>query len=861
VSRLRPPLRIAWRLARRSPGRTVLIGALVGIPVLGAAFADTMVRTQNLTPSVRATRELGTADAEITVTSYPRIEGSDGAGATVTGGSGPSRDPRTVRLRELLPPGSRIVRAPRYVSAEFTLTDRRVVTDAQELDTEDPITAGLYAVREGRLPARAGEVGLTPGLAGRLGAAVGDTVRPDTGAPVTVVGLVAPPSCRRCDIAVGLPGWTGPSAATTAEDSIGYLVDWPALTGTEAALVASLAEHGIAVRLRDSILHPQRYRSLPPDRTAAGTALLIIGIGLLEVLLLAGAAFAVGARRQVRDAALMVANGGRRSDVRRMVLAQGVVLGLLGSVAGAALGVALVPAGWHWLQDWTLEDFGGLVLSPRDLLLIIALQVLVSVLAAVIPAIGAGRVPVLAGLSGRYGRPPVVRRRWQAVAGVGLVAAGLAVAYWSAGRWRADRLPQPLGAVPTGGTLHAAGVLLGVVLATLGLALSATGLLGLLGRLAHRLPLSARLAVRDAARHRHRTAPAVAAVMVAVTGSVALAQVVAGYDAHDRTHYVANFPIGAALVSAPISTQQEQRTDPHLLPGAHAAAAQLPATGEHPLWLLAGPRDRYLDFTPGSPSHCTSPIGGSYIGVSTATGLAELEVGPAQAARARAALAAGQAVITTDCLIGGSTLALKLNDTPLADLPAVVITGTQYWRLPTVFVSDRTAARLGLRTHADAVLITTSRAPTKGEEDKARGVVGGAEVDVEHGYGRPFLPGLIALIGAAALVTLGGVAISVSLTAAEGRADLATLAAVGASPRRRRALAGWQAAVIAGLGVLLGGALGTVTGQLVLHSMPDYPGTPAWPVLGAICVAVPLLGILVVTATTRSRLPMGRRLG
>jgi putative ABC transport system permease protein len=860
VSRLGPPLRIAWRIARRSPGRTILIGALVGIPVVGAAFADTVVRTQNLTPSVRATRALGAADAELTVTAYDRIEGSDGSDVAMLANDAPSRDPRTVRPLEFLPPGSRIVRAPRPVTAAFTLADRRVVTDAAEVDTADPITAGLYAVRAGRLPARAGEVALTPGLAGRLGAAVGDTLRPDRGAPLTVVGLMAQANCRPCDIAVGLPGWAGPPAAGSDDVSIDYLVDWPAPTGTEADLVASLAEHGIGVRLRDSILHPERYRTRSSGGTATGVALLIIGIGLLEVLLLAGAAFAVGARRQVRDAAMVLANGGRRADVRRMVLAQAVVLGLLGSVAGAVLGVALVLAGWRWLQDWTLADFGGLVVSPRDLLLLIAVQVLVSVLAAVIPAIGAGRVPVLAGLNGRYGRPPVVRRRWQAAAGAGLVAGGLGVALWSADRWRADRMPQP-GVVPNA-SLHAAGVLLGVALATIGLALSATGLLGLLGRVAHRLPLSARMAVRDAARHRHRTGPAVAAVMVAVTGSVALAQVVAGYDAHDRIHYVADYPIGAALVTARFTPEAEQRTDPDLLSGAHAAAAQLPATGEHPVWLLAGPGDTRLDVAPDSPPHCDSPIGGTYSGVSTATDLAELQLGPAQAARARAALAAGQAVVTTDCLVGGSTVKLSVEDKPLAALPAVVVLATTpYWRLPTVFVSDRTAARLGLHPYARDVLVTTDRIPTKGEVDKARGVVGGAEIDVERGYGRPYLPGLIALIAAAALVTLGGVAISVSLTAAEGRADLATLAAVGASPRRRRALAGWQAAVVAGLGVLLGGALGTVTGQLVLHSVPEYPITPPWPVLGAICVAVPLLGVLVVTATTRSRLPMGRRLG
>ena len=43
-----------------------------------------------------------------------------------------------------------------------------------------------------------------------------------------------------------------------------------------------------------------------------------------------------------------------------------------------------------------------------------------------------------------------------------------------------------------------------------------------------RLPVAARLAVRDAARHRHRTGPATSAIAVAVAGSVVLAFLVAG---------------------------------------------------------------------------------------------------------------------------------------------------------------------------------------------------------------------------------------------------------------------------------------------------------------------------------------------
>jgi putative ABC transport system permease protein len=117
---------------------------------------------------------------------------------------------------------------------------------------------------------------------------------------------------------------------------------------------------------------------------------------------------------------------------------------------------------------------------------------------------------------------------------------------------------------------------------------------------------------------------------------------------------------------------------------------------------------------------------------------------------------------------------------------------------------------------------------------------------------------LIAGLGAA-FITLVGVAISVALAAAEGRADLATLAAVGAPPRRRRALAGAQALVIAGLGCGLGVALGA----FVAYTARTTTGSPEfvvpWANLVLTGLAVPLLAVLVAAALTPSRLPMVRR--
>jgi putative ABC transport system permease protein len=63
------------------------------------------------------------------------------------------------------------------------------------------------------------------------------------------------------------------------------------------------------------------------------------------------------------------------------------------------------------------------------------------------------------------------------------------------------------------------------------------------------LPLPTRFAVRDAARHRSRTAPAVAAVAATVAGVVALGIGGASDAAQARAEYEPGAPMGAGLIS------------------------------------------------------------------------------------------------------------------------------------------------------------------------------------------------------------------------------------------------------------------------------------------------------------------------
>ena len=184
-----------------------------------------------------------------------------------------------------------------------------------------------------------------------------------------------------------------------------------------------------------------------------------------------------------------------------------------------------------------------------------------------------------------------------------------------------------------------------------------------------------------------------------------------------------------------------------------------------------------------------------------------------------------------------------------------------YTSLPSGLVPPAVARAQGWATGTGRYLVTYDDSATQDDVDAAFDAVDQVGATAYDGS-PPKHPGeglMLAIAGIAGFVTLVGVAISVALSAAEGRADLATLAAVGAPPRRRRALAASQALLIAGLGC----ALGVLFGGFVAYTARATTGAPEfvvpWSNLAVTGLAVPLLAVLVAAVFTPSRLPLVRR--
>jgi putative ABC transport system permease protein len=187
-------------------------------------------------------------------------------------------------------------------------------------------------------------------------------------------------------------------------------------------------------------------------------------------------------------------------------------------------------------------------------------------------------------------------------------------------------------------------------------------------------------------------------------------------------------------------------------------------------------------------------------------------------------------------------------------------------------VSPQVVERVGLGT-SEWLIAATTRPPTEKEQESFAAAMRALNASgmIQNEVVAQTDPMLLVLVAAAALVTLGAAAIGTGLAAADGRADLSTLAAVGASPRLRRALSVSQAWVIADLGSLLGSVVGLGAALAVIHGSNQqdwrrlWPGAPVepvvpWPTLAVVLVAVPLVAILGAGLFTRSRLPVERRL-
>ncbi|GAA4879490.1 hypothetical protein GCM10023235_69650 [Kitasatospora terrestris] len=878
----RVALRIARRDAWRARGRSALVAAMVALPVLGVAGADVVHRSGQLTAAERSDRLMGRADALIGAYAPGRtveqaVFPDDGVRTLPQpAGAVPSAEQRRAMETEpvallggLLPAGSWLVPARSGPVAGVRTPDGLMPVETFEADLTRPLWQGRLDLVAGRAPTAPREAAATREFLAETGLRLGDTVTVQglESAPFTLTGTVEHPGDLRKVELVARPGQLygqldgvqaaaglaplGTQADEAAARKAAWLVQLPAGATLDWDRVRELNRYGYTLAARQVAQNPpaaamDRQEAIGAadqrERTAMAAA-TTAALALLEVTLLAGPAFAIGARQARRRLALLGAAGGRPGHVRAVVLGGGLVLGAVGAGLGTAAGCGLVALLRPWIEGLGGSRFGHLALRPLDLALIAATGVATALLAALVPAVQAGRREVLAGLNGRDTvRPP---GRWVPLLGLLTVAAGAGLALYGAVAGQAGGEPVLAGLSPR--TLS---VLAGAVTAELGLLLLTPSLLALCGRLAGRLPLGPRLALRDTARHRSRTAPAVAAVLAAVAGAVAVGVHTTGSQVQDRAAYRLQRPLDAV--------QLEIHGDTAALPRLRTALAQdLPALGERADLYQA----EYL-FCEG----CRATVyadGGQRYGQTVSS---PLTVGDAAVLHnllalrdpaAEAALAAGKAVVTDPGYLHDGRVLLRMQGANGAvreeSVEGVLVERPADRRYAPLVIGAQAVRRMGLAVEpVGSIWLPSSPTPEKAERRAAATVsrlAPYATLEVERGY-RP-TTGLtgVALSGFAALVVLGAAVVATALAAADARRDRAVLSAIGARPRTRRTLAGLQAGLIALLGAVLGTVSGAVPAFALLRSRAaGQPGSPSvqlsdapWPTIALLVLVLPLL--------------------
>jgi putative ABC transport system permease protein len=594
--------------------------------------------------------------------------------------------------------------------------------------------------------------------------------------------------------------------------------------------------------------------SLGVTRTLHPGSALLVAMLVLEVILVCGPAFAIGARRRRHELAVIGAAGARPRDLAAIVASDGLVLGVAAAVVGAAAGIATGAAALAGLRAWTDRVPGPLTVRWSDVVGIGLLAVVSGLVGAIIPAVATSRAPLSQVLRGRQA-PARLSPRW-AVVGAATLSLAIAMVAATLGERSSGGIPVPLvGAV---------------VLAELGIALLTPALLAGAGRLAGRLPLWARMTVRDSSRNRSAAAPAVAAVMaVAAACSTALvygsSQVV-----HDRLTYTGSLPTGDGVVWLS-SANNGHPADPATVLADVRSALPQAAVSE----LLTSDGQRHVVVVHPLAAGCTPPqlqVGNGGFSSATGTGcgvptqpssgpdylvddgafLSSL-LGGQEGGEAADALRSGKAVVFDPTLVGAGRVSLAIGpgSPASADLPAFVAP----WPYgastapASIVLPPGVAGRLHLSYAPGEIYIRHAAAqPRSGirAADAALAGMGMQGIFVQAAYSNRIDSLLLGIVGADLLLAFAVAVAATALLVLESKPDLQVLAAVGAPPGGRRRLSVTRAGFICGLGSILGAGMGTVAGAALVWRVRHLESGPGNSLTGTYPLSLPWLHLLAV---------------
>ena len=640
--------------------------------------------------------------------------------------------------------------------------------ESVEFRAQDPqgaYSAPMLALREGRYPTGADQVAVTDAVASTFQLGVGDPLALD-GHHRTVVGLVENPSDLGDEFVLVSPSHAAPPESVTI-------------------LVRASGDQFDAFREANGSPPVFESRGRSEQATAAAGTLGLATVALLLGSLVAAAGFAVVAQRRLRQLGMLAAIGATQQHLRLVLLANGAVVGAIAAVVGTTAGlvgwIAVAPqvetAAGHRIDrldvPWWLLGTGML------------LAVVTATAAAWWPARTVARIPVTLALSARPPRPKPAHRS--------AVVAGLLVVIGVVCLTLADQTNPPL-------------IIMGTVATALGVLFIGPLAIRALAASGARLPLAARLALRDLARYQARSGAALAAISLAV--GVAVAVVIIATAAED-TAEEGNLSDRQLLIRIGGPAPLVPERTPAELARLQAQVDRLAATLDDPAVIA-------LDMAVDPAAHPEPGSGGSEGGRPAVELGQPLGEGTSSSFPLYVAtpdllehfgLDPGAVDPDTDVLTAQTGEAFEFVNIPSRGSHANVetIDSPTYSSLPTSFITPDALRRGGWKPARAGWFVETDRPLTVAQLATARQLAADAGLTIEARRDQTSL--LVLRAGATAagmLLALGVLAMTVGLIRSEAAGDLRTLTATGATSRIRRTLTASTAGALALLGALLG---------------------------------------------------------
>jgi putative ABC transport system permease protein len=755
-------IRWAWRLFRREWRQQLLVLALITVAV-AATFVGAAVATNS---QGRPSGQFGTAQDLAT------FQGNDphlAAGIA----SLQHRYGRTDVIE------NQVVHVPGSVSTY----------DLRAQDTRGAFGGPMLSLVQGHYPAGPGQVAVTPTVASEFGLRVGSVWR-QGGVSRTVTGIVQNPQSLLDEFALLVPG------QVHAPTSVTVLFDAPGVPPGQ---------------IGPNVVTPQLVASGNAINPATIT-LTLATVGMLLIALVSVGGFTVLAQRRLRALGMLGALGATDRNVRLVVRANGVVVGVAGTLLGAVLGLAAWLAYRPHVENSAHHVIGVFALPWAVIGPAMGLAVVATYAAAARPARVVSRIPIVAALSGRPAPPRQVHR--SAVPGLVLLAAAFGLLSYSGSQ---------SGSNGGQGTAMLA-VVGGFVALVAGVILLSPMCLMLLGRIARHTPISARLALRDLARYRARSGSALAAISLGVLIAVVISIVSAARFANvldyagpnlTSSQLVVYTPNGQYGPGGPANSAAGAITGGQIQAMRTAAGHMASALGSHDV--------TELDTTSASLQHAAS--GRNWSGpvyVATPALLRTFGI-PASSVRP------GADILTMrPGLSGLSRMELVYGDYgtkppgpgqfpcpkgecvagPVIQQAGALPSGTS---APNTVITEHAVRQLGLSPMVAGWLVQTPQPLTANQIKSTQLAAAAAGMTVETKSSIPSVNQIIdwaTVFGV--LLALGVLAMSVGLIRSETAADLRTLTATGASGRTRRALTATTAGALGLLGAVLGVAAGYV---------------------------------------------------